>query len=314
MIAYYVHHCDPFIVQFWHGFGLRWYGTAYALGFVLGYMLFAWMARRGYSELSVDRAGDFITGVCLWGVLVGGRLGYALFYDFSNVLHEPWRLLRVWEGGMASHGGILAIILFTAWYAKRHKLSWGGLGDNVVVVAPIGIFFGRCANFINGELYGRISHVPWAVQFPREILELPDLGDKAVLACKASVNPLLDSPEAVVEASQHSAPVRELLSHILNPRHPSQIYEAAMEGLALFTALWILRTRFRLPEWVVTGAFFILYAAFRIFGEQFRQPDVGIPFTLGLTRGQFLSVFMLAIGTAFIVVGCLRNKPSPHPA
>ena len=314
MIAYFMPHFSPFIVKFTDGIGLRWYGTAYVLGFLIGYQLFAWLARRGYSEMPASKAGDYITGVCLWGVLIGGRVGYALFYDLPNVIHEPLRIFRVWEGGMASHGGILGILLYTAWYARRHGLTLSGLGDNVVVVAPIGIFFGRCANFINGELFGRPATVPWAMQFPHELFQDPKLADRATMACMTGIDPQLSSAGDIVAAAQTSAPVREVLSHILTPRHPSQLYEAALEGLALFLALFLLRTRVRLPEGVVAGAFFILYATFRIFGEQFREPDVGIAFTLGLTRGQFLSLFMLAVGAAFVIAAVFRGKPSPHPA
>lgn len=312
MLAYYVHHLGPFIVEFGHGFGIRWYGTAYVLGFLVGYQLLCWMSRRGYSDLKVSEVGDFITGTALFGVLLGGRLGYAFFYQPSLLWH-PLDLIRVWEGGMASHGGILGIILYTLWYAKRHKLAWTGLGDNLVVAAPIGIFFGRCANFINGELFGRAASVPWAMQFPKELFDNPEMGQRATVECMSRIDPQLNSVDLVVEASRTSQPVRELLSHILTPRHPSQLYEAAMEGLALFVALWFLRTRTRMPQGVVTGAFFILYACFRIFGEQFREPDIGIPFTLGLTRGQFLSLFMIVIGAAFVIVGYKRNKPSPRP-
>lgn len=312
MLAYYVHHFSPLIVQFSHGVGIRWYGTAYVLGFICGYQLLCWMARKGYSELPVSQMADFITGACLWGVLVGGRLGYVLFYDLPEVLHDPLRLVRVWEGGMASHGGILGIFLYTLWYAKRHKVSWTGLGDNLVVAATIGIFFGRCANFINGELFGRATAVSWAMQFPKELEDDPDLASRAIHEC-IKIDPRLTSPEAIVEASRTAAPVREVLSHILTPRHPSQLYEAGMEGVVLFTLLWFLRTRTRVPEGVVTGAFFLFYALLRIVGEQFREPDVGIPFTLGLTRGQFLSLFMIVTGLVFILVGFKRNKPSPRP-
>ena len=276
MLAYYIHHLSPFIVRFWGGFGLHWYGFSYVLGFVLGYRLYLWMARHGYSALPPAEVPDFITGICFFGVLLGGRLGYVLFYDLNGVLHDPLRLIRVWEGGMASHGGILGVGFYSLWYARKHKIPWLDLGDNLAVVAPSGIFFGRCANFINGELFGRIASVPWAVQFPKELLEVPALGDRAVNVCMTQIDPRLNSPEAIVEAARTNPAVREVLSHILNPRHPSQLYEAALEGLALFLALFFLRTRVRLPRGVVTGAFFILYAAVRIFGEEFREPDVGI--------------------------------------
>ena len=314
MFAYYVHHFSPFIVEFGHGFGIRWYGTAYVLGFILGYQLVAWLARNGYSELPAAKVPDFITGACFWGVLVGGRLGYALFYDLNGVLHDPLRIFRVWEGGMASHGGVLGILLYLLWYSRRHKVSMLGLGDNITVAATIGVFFGRCANFINGELFGRITHVPWAVQFPKEIFQDEGLAKRAMETCGA-INPSLTSPEAIVVASQTSEPVRHALSEILNPRHPSQLYEAGLEGLFLFIALWLLRTKTRVPEGVVTGAFFILYACVRIFGEMFREPDAATATLLGieLTRGQFLSLFMILLGAGFVFVAYKRGKPAPRP-
>ncbi len=312
MLGYYVHHLSPFIIEFGNGFGIRWYGMAYVLGFLAGYALLHWFSKHGYSELSPDKVGDFIFGTAFWGVLVGGRLGYILFYDFNEVLHDPLRLFRVWEGGMASHGGILGIILYTYWYSRRHQISWLGLGDDLVVAAPIGLFCGRIANFINGELFGRITTVPWAVQFPKEILENRALADRASMAVASKIDPSLLEPHAIVEASQTSEPVRQVLSHILNPRHPSQIYEALLEGALLFAALWVLRTKVRPMQGVVTGVFFILYALLRIVGEMFREPDTGIALTWGLSRGQFLSLFMIAIGAVFIVMAKKRGKPSYH--
>jgi len=314
MSAATVHHWSPFIIEFGGGYGVRWYGTAYVQAFLCAWLVLRWFSRNGYSDLPEAKVGEFIGGTALWGVLLGGRLGYALFYDFNGVLHDPLRLLRVWEGGMASHGGILGIVLYTLWYSRRHKVSWTGLGDNLVVAAPIGLFFGRLANFVNGELYGRATQVSWAMQFPKELQENPALAQKAILACVTKVDPRLTSPEAIIAATEQSEPVRLVLAGILTPRHPSQLYQAALEGVVLFVALWVLRTRFRLREGVVTGAFFLLYAVLRIIGEQFREPDVGIAFTLGLTRGQFLSVFMIGIGVAFIAWGVRRGRPSPHPA
>jgi len=317
MFAYYIDHFSPFILGPWnigplHEIGIRWYGTAYVMAFLLGYLMLCWFSRHGYSELPEEKVGDFIAATALWGVLLGGRLGYALFYDLDAILHEPLRFFRVWEGGMASHGGILGIVIFTFWYARRHKISWMGLGDNLVVAAPLGIFFGRCANFINGELFGRIAHVPWAMQFPLELFQDPALAQRAVDACEP-INPALTSADAIVAAAQTSAPVRAALAGILNPRYPSQLIEAGLEGLLLFAVLWLIRTRTRVAEGVTTGAFFVFYALFRIFGEQFREPDVGVAFTLGLTRGQFLSLFMILFGAGLIWNAVRRNRPAPRP-
>ncbi len=312
----YVHYWNPFMIEFGASFGVRWYGFAYVLGFLLGYWLWVTLARRGYSSLAPGQVGDFVFGVALFGVLLGGRLGYTLFYDLDAVLHDPLRLLRVWEGGMSSHGGLLGVGLYSLWYARKHHVSWAGLGDNIVVVAPIGIFFGRLANFINGELYGRVTTVPWAMQFPGELYDNPALADRATIACMTRVDPAISSPEAIFHAlldPQTSEPVRAVLANLLSLRHPSPLYAAALEGLLLFALCLVLRTRFRLKEGVLTGIFFIAYACVRIFGEQFREPDAGIAFTLGLTRGQFLSTFMFLIGAAFILWGLRRGKPSPHP-
>ena len=149
-----------------------------------------WLSKRGYADLPPQRVGDFITGCALFGVIVGGRLGY-VFFDKPEMLREPLSILRVWEGGMSSHGGMLGLLLFTFYYAWRHKISWLNLGDNLVVTAPIGLFFGRCANFINGELYGRIANVPWAMQFPKELFDHPQEAERAVEAC-ARIDPVVD--------------------------------------------------------------------------------------------------------------------------
>ena len=170
MFAYYLHDFDPFIFHLWGNIGPRWYGMAYVLAFACGYWLLGILARRGYTQLRPEQVGDFVTWTALFGVMLGGRLGYVLFYR-PEMLLDPLSILRVWEGGMSSHGGMLGVIIFTFYYAWRHKISWTNLGDNLVVVVPVGLFFGRCANFINGELYGRIATVPWAVLFPKELLE-----------------------------------------------------------------------------------------------------------------------------------------------
>ena len=257
MLAYFVHRFSPFVFEFREGFGLRWYGVSYVLAFLLGARLYRWLAERGYSEIPPAKVGDFITWSAVFGVMLGGRIGWTIFYGWHEVAAHPLTFFKVWEGGMASHGGILGLVAFTFFWSRRYKLSWTSIGDSLCVVAPIGLFLVRCANFINGELYGKPSDVPWAMIFPAE----PD-----------------------------------------EPRHPSQLYEAGLEGIVLFVALWILRTRMRVPRGVITGAFFILYAALRILGEVFREPDpawaVG-----GFSAGQFLSLFLFGIGAAFVAWG-----------
>jgi phosphatidylglycerol:prolipoprotein diacylglycerol transferase len=223
------------------------------------------------------------------------------------MLLDPLSVGRVWEGGMSSHGGMIGLIVFTFWYARRHKISWTNLGDNLVVVAPIGLFFGRCANFINGELYGRVTNVPWAMLFPKELLEPGSAGEAGRAVLKAqTLAPSLTTPEEIVAALPSHPALREAIRPILLPRHPSQIYEALLEGVLLFTILWLVRTRTRQPDGVLTGLFFICYAIFRIVVEYFREPDASL--IAGFTRGQFFSFFLIAIGLAFIIVGKIRNR------
>lgn len=217
---------------------------------------------------------------------------------------------------MSSHGGIIGLILFTLYYARRHSLSWPGLGDNLVVVAPIGLFFGRCANFINGELYGRATDSPWAMLFPKEMFENASVQDRAIRAC-LPLDPSLIDPDRIIAAARHQPAVAQALQHILTPRYPSQLLEAFLEGLLLFAVLWLLRTRTRQPRGVLTGAFFILYAIGRIIAENFREPDA--PLTGPFTRGQFLSLFLILIGIGFLCYGFKTRRyervfDSPSPS
>ena len=303
MLAYYLHTFSPFILRFGENYGIRWYGFAYVMAFICGYFLYTWLARRGYSEMPPEKVGDFITWGALFGVMLGGRLGYVLLYKPSEYLASPLDIFKLWDGGMASHGGMLGLILFTFYYARRHKYSWTGIGDNLCVVAPIGLFFGRCANFINGELYGHPSHVPWAVQFPKELLDETTLrgANLQALATERLAMPV----EEILNRAPHDPDVQRVLREILTPRHPSQLYEALLEGVVLFCSLWFLRTKVRSPRGVLTGAFFIIYAVVRIIGENFRVPDA--PLTGFLTRGQFLSLFLILIGVAFVTYGMVTR-------
>jgi phosphatidylglycerol---prolipoprotein diacylglyceryl transferase len=297
LFAFYVHHLSPFLIQFNEQVGVRWYGLAYIAGFIGAFYLMKWLARNGYGPLRESQVGDFVFYAALFGVLIGGRLGYVLFYRPTMLTEDPLGIFRVWDGGMASHGGILGLVVFSAIYARWHRISWTGIGDNLVAVAPIGLFFGRLANFINGELYGRTTNVPWAVQFPAELLDHPN---EAALAIQQTIkiNPALDSVPEIIAAARHNPQVREILAGVLAPRHPSQLYEALLEGILLFTLLIWIRLKFKKPDGLTTGCFFLLYPLMRIFGEFFREPDA--PLTGALTRGQFLSLFMFVVGAAFL--------------
>ncbi|MEI6820126.1 MAG: prolipoprotein diacylglyceryl transferase [Verrucomicrobiota bacterium] len=307
MLATYVHDLNPIALPIYGGLALRWYGLAYLMGFVAGFLLLRDLAWRGLWVMAPDKVGDFIAACALFGVFLGGRLGYILFYHLPKVgwgslIHDPMVIFRVWEGGMASHGGILGLAVFTWFYAKKHQVSWAALADGLCVVGPLGLFFGRMANFINGELYGRIATgVPWAVKFPLSLAEeSAQTQDLAWQAC-VRVDPQLanaNSLETLIAAARQNPKLSETLGEFLPARHPSQIYEALLEGALLFAILWVVRLRFpKAPAGLITGIFFALYAIFRIFGEQFRQPDAAM---VGfLTKGQFFSVFMFLFAAAF---------------
>jgi phosphatidylglycerol:prolipoprotein diacylglycerol transferase len=313
-LAYYLHRLDPVIFEITDAIKLRWYGVAYVAAFVAGYYLLRWWAKRGIGELKENQVADFMTWAAIFGVLIGGRLGWVLLYGIrQDHSGDPWWWVRVWEGGMASHGGILGLFFFTLYWARTRKQSWTGLGDNLVVAAPLGLFFGRMANFINGELYGRPTEVPWAMKFPAEVGELHQndpLRYDAVLDLLVrhdAPREMLPSEAAGFLARTDDAFAAQL-SELLTPRHPSQLYAAALEGLALFAILFFVREKWpRAPHGLLTGLFFILYAVFRITDEQFREPD---RYIAGLTEGQFYSVFMIVIGAVFLIFALRRRKDS----
>lgn len=304
MFAYYLHDLSPHVIRLGERFAIHWYGLAYVMGFYCAYLLLKRFAARGYGELKESEVADFITYCALFGVVLGGRVGYMLLYNWDGLMADPLSLFKIWDGGMASHGGIAGLALFTLYYARSRKRSWTGIGDNLVVVAPLGIFFGRMANFINGELYGRITDVQWAVKFPTEIHD-PTF-TPAAESSLAWQNLPQHSHEIITAVSQQPGGLNEL-EMILHPRHPSQLYEGALEGLFLFLVLYAIRIKWKnLAHGVLTGLFFILYALVRIFGEHFREPDAGL--IMGITRGQFYSLFMIVIGLAFLVFGIITRK------
>ncbi len=325
MFAAYVHDLNPVLVRFTDAIQLRWYGLAYLAAFLAGAWLLKVLAQRRLWVLPPAAAGDFIAAAAIFGVFIGGRLGYMLWYyprdhGWSWLAQDPLMLFRVWEGGMASHGGILGLMIFTWFYARRKKVSWTGLGDGLCVVAPLGLLFGRLANFINGELYGRVAQgVAWAVKFPKTLTEEPAAEGRdfpAAMQAVADAAPeLRESYQAMIAgglpetaffermlAVQRENPaVSQAIEPFLLPRHPSQLYEGLLEGAVLFAILWFVRTRWsKAPDGLLTGLFFVLYAVFRIFAEQFREPDSKWVIEGVLTSGQFLSLFMIAIGTGFL--------------
>lgn len=343
LLATYIHHLDPFAIQFTESFGIRWYGLAYVAGFFAAFLVIRWYVKLGLSELRKDQVADFITVVAIFGVMLGGRLGYMLLYDFGEFVRNPAIFFNFLGGGMASHGGIAGVVIAIWVYARWTKKSWTGLGDNLVSVAPLGLMFGRIANFINGELYGRVTDSSMAMKFPDELNEghstangivwdfpssqlrelvakagdaAPGLSERVETVAANAASNGFDPHGAIVQAvvgeSNRNPAFREMLGGILNPRHPSQLYEAVVEGLLLFAILLFIRLKWRnLYHGILTGLFFILYAIGRIVVENFREPDAER--IMGLTRGQFYSTFMIAVGIAFIVYGMIAKKTTKLP-
>lgn len=339
MLATYVHNIDPVIFSISDAIKLRWYGMAYLLAFLVGFLLLQRLGNKKLWVLPGEKASDFITLAAIFGVFLGGRIGNIIFYQWDQFVGDPLMIFRVWEGGMASHGGILGLMIFTLVYAYMKKVSWTGLGDGLCVVAPLGIMFGRLANFINGELYGRVDQTyGWAMKFPNALFDSKAPESANLTAAKdlaAHHDPNYASYKNELEslyrnneheqysslANQHSVRlnesirdnevVRDAIGNLLEPRYPSQLFQAAGEGLGLFLILFITRMSFRrIPHGVLTGMFFVFYAIFRITMENFRQQetdDVAL-FGTDFTMGQFLSLFMILIGIGFIIQAYMRPR------
>ncbi len=254
---------DPIAFQIGF-FPVRWYSLAYIFGLVFAWWLARVMSRKSQSLFTVLKIDDFL----LWatvGIIVGGRLGYVLFYNLGYYIEFPLQILSLWQGGMSFHGGLIGVIITTLLFARKKQIPVTAIGDILVCVAPIGLFLGRLANFANAELYGRVTQaVPWAMVFPGG---------------------------------------GEL------PRHPSQLYEAGLEGLLLFIILntvWWFMPRYRNRPGFVSGLFFVLYGVFRFGLEFFREPDAHIGFIVScLSMGQILCVPMILLGIWLI----LRSSP-----
>jgi phosphatidylglycerol---prolipoprotein diacylglyceryl transferase len=253
---------DPVLVEI-GPLAIRWYALAYIAGIVLGWRYAVRLAAKPPGLVPPASLDDFVLYVTL-GIVLGGRLGYVLFYKPLYFLDNPLEIFVVWQGGMSFHGGALGVIVGILIFAWARRIPILALGDIVAAVVPIGLFLGRVANFINGELWGRVSDVPWAMAFPR------------------------GGPD---------------------PRHPSQLYQAALEGLCVFALLYALeRAGLRRKPGVVAGAFLVGYGVARSIGEVFREPDAFLGFLIGgLTMGQALSAPMIIVGVVLILRGLRRG-------
>jgi len=263
-------------------FAVRWYALAYIVGLVLGWRYCLRLADRPPNLVSRREIDDFLVWATL-GVVLGGRIGYVVFYNLAYYAQHPIQALYLWHGGMSFHGGAIGVTVAILLFARLRRVPIFALADIVIEAVPIGLFFGRIANFINGELYGRITDVPWAIVFPAGAVSAdavpPELRGLCVAATLADGSPGLNCP-----------------------RHPSELYEAACEGILLFLLLLIAERRgARRRPGIETGIFLAGYAVARVSGELFRQPDAQLGYLVfGLTMGQLLSIPVLIAGLAIV--------------
>ncbi len=252
---------DPILVEL-GPIRLSWYGLMYVFGFAASYLLVRYQMKKKEFDISKPEVENLYFYLII-GLMVGARLGYVLFYDLKVYLADPLEIFAIWHGGMSFHGGLIGVLIVGILFSWRNKKSFWRLADLIIVTAPIGLGLGRIGNFINGELYGRVTELPWGMIFPKG-------------------GPL--------------------------PRHPSQLYESALEGGALFLILWLIKGK-KLPTGGLLALFLFLYGTFRFFVEFFREPDAHLGFVLGpFTMGQVLTVFM--IGGGIILFIYLRRKGS----
>jgi phosphatidylglycerol:prolipoprotein diacylglycerol transferase len=244
---------------------IRWYGLMYLFGFIAGWALGRYRAAQPGAPWQREQVDDLLFYIAL-GVIFGGRIGYVLFYKFDVFLGNPGMLFKVWEGGMSFHGGLLGVILAMVFFARKHHKGFFEVTDFIAPLITPGLFFGRIGNFINGELWGRVSDLPWAMVFHH-----PAAGNL--------------------------------------PRHPSQLYEAILEGLVLFLVLWIYSSKPR-PPMAVSGLFLIGYGVFRFIIEFAREPDTHLGFIAfsWVTMGQLLSIPMIIVGIVLFTLAYRWEK------
>ena len=258
-------------------FQLRWYSLAYLAGIFLGYWYLLKLLKEPGAPMARRHADDLVFYASL-GIIFGGRLGYVLFYNLPFYLQNPLDILKLWDGGMSFHGGVIGTSLGILYLARREKLPWLRVHDYVACCVPFGLLFGRLANFVNGELWGATTSVPWAIRFVETV------GGQAVLG---------------------------------NPRHPSQLYEAALEGVVLLAILWAMfwHTKARYQPGMLVGAFIFFYGIFRFGIEFVREPDAQLTefaAATGLHMGQWLTVPMI-VGGIYLMATAKRRRVRVEP-
>ena len=266
---------------------VHWYGIMYLIGFAVAWWLGQRRRAAGRLPVSADAFSD-LAFYGMLGVILGGRIGYMVFYDTSELVHHPASLFRVWEGGMSFHGGLLGVLAGALIWTRRHHLNFFDVMDFVAPLVPIGLGLGRLGNFIGGELWGRHTDLAWGMIFPRALESLGRTKDDLYQMYLAGQ---LDS----------------------EARHPSQLYEFCLEGVVLFVVLWIYSRKPR-PRYAVGGLFALLYGLFRFGVEFVREPDVQLGFIAfdWLTMGQILSLPLILVGIALLWLS--RRAPTLTPA
>lgn len=256
---------------------IHWYGMMYLLGFIGGWVLLQWRIKRFKLNWDADQLSELIFYIIL-GVILGGRFGYVVFYNLPFYLARPWQSLAIWDGGMAFHGGLLGVMLAIWLYGKRHKRGFFEIADFVVPVVPIGLGTGRIGNFINGELWGKVSNLPWAMRLP-------------------------------CDDSRFGRYCNGATTGYSLPHHPSQLYEFLLEGVVLFTVLWWFSSQPR-PRMAVSGLFALLYGLFRFAVEFVRLPDAQLGYLAfgWVTMGQILSIPMIFAGIVLLRLAYRRLK------
>lgn len=282
MSSYYYHQIDPIAFSV-GGFGIYWYSLMYLVAFGLFWLLGSYRAGRSDTPIRPEQVGDLL----FWGVVgvvAGGRIGYVLFYTFSELLSDPLLLFRLRDGGMSFHGGLIGVLVVLWLYGRHLGCGFLRLGDFVAPLVPLGLAAGRIGNFIGGELWGRTTDVPWAVIFP-EAIERGGRWSEALY-------------------QQYLAGALDL-----HARHPSQLYQAGLEGLALFGLLWWYSAKPR-PTGAVGGLFVAGYGVFRFIAEFFREPDAHLGFVAldWMSMGQMLSLPMIAAGMLLMIFAYRRRN------
>jgi phosphatidylglycerol:prolipoprotein diacylglycerol transferase len=304
----YLHSLDPYAFRFGDGFGIRWYGLAYVAGLLIAWGMASWMSRTERSLIPTTRVSDMMMWI-IGGVLIGGRLGYVLFYDPRLLIGFEqsfpwWQALAIHQGGMASHGGILGVIVALLIFAARNRIPLLHPLDVAALIATPGLFLGRLANFVNGELWGEPwrgeGEAPaWTVKYPNEVLYNPGAFDLEPL--RSTVGGEASFHERVVmEAQAGNQTVLDVLQPQLTPFYPSSLLQALSDGPILLAALVLVWWRPRKPG-VIAGCFLVFYSLLRIITEFFRQPDEGVALVMGLSRGQQLSLFQMMIGLILLI-------------